>query len=232
MEQYEPPSRFQHPERLTIRAGLVGDVHHHVVRMSPIEARIGKRQSKRAAFHDSHPIAHAGRDVQFPCGVTVLRRQIHAGDGATMRLRDPSRRTTDAAADIQDRFPRPRFEPRDEILSRQHTATMDMIEWCQRFRRDRNISTGGRAQRLDDTGGDAASRAGPGVMILDALTGHRPSPSNAGDSEGLRCGRSMRIRLAVSTTSANRSPVRMSPLGGKRPFARSRLRPHEPMRIG
>ena len=60
---------------------------------------------KCAAFHDTHPVGHAGRDVQFPRGVAVLLRQIHAGHGATVLLRDPSRRTTDAAANIQDRFP-------------------------------------------------------------------------------------------------------------------------------
>lgn len=54
-------------------------------------------------------------------------------------------------------------------LGRQHAVAVEMIERRQRVRRDRRIGAEFRVQRRDDTGGDAAARAGAGVVVLDAF---------------------------------------------------------------
>ena len=159
MAQHEPSAGFQHAERLAIHAGLIGDVHHHVVRVRPIEARVRQWQGKRATFQDPHTIRHAGRRVQAPRRVAERRRQVHAGHRAAILRRDPSRRAANAAADIQDCLSRKRLQQRDQPLGRQHAATVEMIERCQCLRRDRHIGAGVRTQRRDDPGGDGAARA-------------------------------------------------------------------------
>ena len=161
VEQHQPPSRLQHAEGLAVHRRLVGDVHHHVVRIGAVVARVGQRQGGGAALQDTHAIRQPARGVEFARRVAVFLGQVHAGDRTAEPGRDPACRAAQARSRCRGS---PRRACGSSIATRSAVASgpaaVQMIDRRQGLRRDGRLGAGVHAHRGHDAGGDGTARAG------------------------------------------------------------------------
>jgi len=107
---------------------------------------------------DLHTIGESSKVVEFARRRAELRSQVHSGNSATVFRSDPAGRPADTAADVEQIIARLWLEPSDQLLGRDHTPPMEMVNWREGLRRDRHVRAIHVSKRSQHALGDALTR--------------------------------------------------------------------------
>ncbi len=123
-----PSLQRTHPVSLTDKPRPVGDVHRHVLSESPIEDTIRVRQTLTIPLCDLDLALQVQQRRQLARRVDEGRRDIDAADLAAKPGREVTRRTAQAAADVEDMVVRSDGRTVRQFDRRRKTARMVVIE--------------------------------------------------------------------------------------------------------
>src|SRR5215472_2065746 len=91
--KHQPRAGLQHARDLTMKSGLVGDVHRHVHRVGAVEGRVGERHLQRVGGFERDAMGEAEQPREMTGYVAELRRQIDACDTTSEARRNVASRS-------------------------------------------------------------------------------------------------------------------------------------------
>src|SRR5262249_59186282 len=98
------------------------------MRVGAIKAIVRQWKREGRAVQDLHPVGEPAKAVQLARRLAELRRQLHSGDAAPVFRSNPSGRSADAAADIEEVMAGLWLYQRGKLLGRHCALPVEMID--------------------------------------------------------------------------------------------------------